>query len=66
MIPTPTPIIMSDPSAVASGTIPWTVWALLAVALGLQALKFYRRRKMALQSRAGNATARKNVKPSAK
>jgi hypothetical protein len=61
MIPTPTPIILSDPVA-NSGTIPLAVWALLVVAIGLQVLKFYRRRQMVQQTRGKRPAARKDVK----
>jgi hypothetical protein len=49
MIPTPTPIILSGPAS--SGDIPSTVWLISAVAIGLQVLLFYRRRRLVLKQR---------------
>lgn len=49
MLPTPTPIVLSGPAT--AGDIPLSVWLVFAVAVGLQVLLFYRRRKMALQTR---------------
>lgn len=49
MIPTPTPIILSGPTG--DGSIPLGVWLIFALAVGLQALLFYRRRQLVLKKR---------------
>ena len=49
MIPTPTPIILSGPTG--NGDIPLAVWLIFALTIGLQALLFYRRRKLVLKIR---------------
>lgn len=49
MLPTPTPIILSNPTA-SSGN-PLIAVLIIAVAIGLQVLLFYRRRRLAQQIR---------------
>ena len=49
MIPTPTPIILSGPAS--NGDLPFSVWLIFALAIGLQVLKFYRRRQLVLKQR---------------
>ena len=54
MLPTPTPIILSDPAA-ATACSPLNVALavlIMATAIGLQVLLYYRRRRLAEQIRA--------------
>ncbi len=54
MLPTPTPIILSDPAA-ATASSPLNVALavlIMAIAIGLQVLLYYRRRRLAEQIRA--------------
>ncbi|MFN8596826.1 MAG: hypothetical protein U0559_11680 [Anaerolineae bacterium] len=63
MLPTPTPIVLSDPTAAGSSPVNVLIAILImAVAVGLQVLLFYRRRKLAQALQAERGKAKSSAK----